>query len=197
MPNTPWASSCPGNAGDHWCSKTYNWCQAPWCYVDQSCPGAQKSSVFDGSTTAYFSYDTCRETPDCYTGEGAATCPFDKSDNSWNVAKVEDGSMSCAATDFSDWTLIGTSTTTSTTATPIPDDHVFPDPTPFQTIMNSTESELCACTYQGQELPSDLLKNFPEGTDKGKYNDVSKYPGAHLYGTQCGGWDLVPGTPFH
>ena len=50
--------------------------------------------VFEGSTTAYFSYDTCMRTPDCYTNSGAddranlpASCPFDSTDTSWSTAE--------------------------------------------------------------------------------------------------------------
>ena len=34
-PETPWFSSCP--SGADWCSYDHNWCQAPWCYVSDSC----------------------------------------------------------------------------------------------------------------------------------------------------------------
>lgn len=92
-PDTPWYSSCP--SGADWCAYDYNWCQAPWCYVDASCPTAIASSVFSGSSAAYFSYDTCLGSPDCYTNSAAATraslpasCPFDKNDNGWQTAKA-------------------------------------------------------------------------------------------------------------
>jgi len=91
-PDTPWYSSCP--SGADWCSYDHNWCQAPWCYVSETCSTGVGSAVFAGSTTAYYSYDTCMSTPDCYTNSGAddranlpASCPFDSTDNSWSTAE--------------------------------------------------------------------------------------------------------------
>uniref|UniRef100_A0A7S3WTN7 Uncharacterized protein n=1 Tax=Strombidinopsis acuminata TaxID=141414 RepID=A0A7S3WTN7_9SPIT len=93
-PNTPWYSSCP--SGADWCSHAYNWCQLPWCYVDDACPTKIASSVFQGSSTAFYSYDTCLDTPDCYTkstrpadyADLPATCPFDSNDNGWATAQT-------------------------------------------------------------------------------------------------------------
>merc|ERR1712232_114969 len=63
------------------------------CYVDKDCATAVPTSVFNGSTIAFFSYDTCVETPDCYTDvawettpDPDAGCPFDKTDNGWYTA---------------------------------------------------------------------------------------------------------------
>jgi len=91
-PDTPWYSYCP--KGADWCSYDYNWCQAPWCYVNSSCSTKVASSVFKGSQTAFYSYNTCLSTPDCYTNSGKdnrkdlpKACPFDSSDNSWSTAK--------------------------------------------------------------------------------------------------------------
>ena len=39
-----------------------------------SCPNAQKSDVFKGSATAYFSYETCGAS-NCYTDPKAPGCP--------------------------------------------------------------------------------------------------------------------------
>lgn len=85
MAGTPWKESyC---SGEDFSIPAYNWCQAPWCYVDSSCPTAVASSVFAGSTTAYYSYATCAAA-DCYSngvvdktdwsGEDVPSgCPYD------------------------------------------------------------------------------------------------------------------------
>jgi len=90
---TPWESYCPSDSD--WCHRDYNWCQQPWCYVDSSCETAVASSVFRGSDVAYYSYDTCLGTPDCYTDiawaekpKTVSGCPFDQSDNGWYTAKT-------------------------------------------------------------------------------------------------------------
>jgi len=92
-PGTPWYSYCP--SGSDWCAYDKNWCQIPWCYVDSSCTTKVASSVFKGSTAAYYSYDTCLSSPDCYSNSGStvrnllpSSCPFDKNDNKWYTAKV-------------------------------------------------------------------------------------------------------------
>mmetsp|Transcript_21566 Transcript_21566/g.64336 ORF Transcript_21566/g.64336 Transcript_21566/m.64336 type:complete len:344 (-) Transcript_21566:64-1095(-) len=115
-PNTPWYEYCP--TGADWCAYDYNWCQEPWCYVDKECPTAVASSVFKGSDTAYYSYDTCLSTPDCYTNSTAgkradlpASCPFDKADNGWQTAKA------CSA-----WTVDTATTTVPVTTTAAPGD---------------------------------------------------------------------------
>jgi len=94
MPGTPWFSYCPASA--KWCSYDANWCQQPWCYVKSTCATGVASSVFRGSTVAFYSYDTCLGTPDCYTNVAfqqapkkptpPAACPFDSSDNNWYTA---------------------------------------------------------------------------------------------------------------
>merc|ERR1712110_576156 len=63
IPQTPWIYDCPANAD--WCHQDYNWCQAPWCYVSSTCQTGVASAVFKGSTVAYYSYDTCLDTPNC------------------------------------------------------------------------------------------------------------------------------------
>lgn len=57
-------------------------CALPWCYVDSNCPGATATDVFKGSTAAFYSYNVCRFTPDCY-GKHEAGCPFDSHDNGY------------------------------------------------------------------------------------------------------------------
>jgi len=93
MPGTPWYSYCPANSD--WCHYDYNWCQQPWCYVDKACTSKVATSVFKGSTVAFYSYDTCLDTPDCYskiawnaTPSPPAACPFDYSDNKWQTSKT-------------------------------------------------------------------------------------------------------------
>lgn len=76
-PEMPFADFCP--AGADWCSTSYNWCQAPWCYVDAGCGTGRPSSVFKGSPSAHYSYDTCMSTPNCYDSDNGvyhAECPF-------------------------------------------------------------------------------------------------------------------------
>jgi len=93
MPGTPWYSYCP--ATSDWCHYDYNWCQQPWCYVDANCGSKVATSVFKGSTVAFYSYDTCLNTPDCYshiawnkTPSPPAACPFDYTDNKWQTPKM-------------------------------------------------------------------------------------------------------------
>jgi len=81
MEGTPWKSSCPNTAD--FSAKEKSWCQLPWCYVDASCSSKISSSVFSGSSTAYYSYDACGA-PDCYNagpsgayGQGTTGCPYD------------------------------------------------------------------------------------------------------------------------
>jgi len=92
-PNTPWVGSCPTDSD--WCSYDKNWCQIPWCYVSSTCPTKIASSVFKGSNAAYYSYDTCLSSPNCYTNSGVgkraslpAACPYDKNDAQWYTPKV-------------------------------------------------------------------------------------------------------------
>jgi len=99
MPGTPWFSYCPAKQKDDsatdWCHYDYNWCQQAWCYVDDGCTTGVASSVFKGSTVAKYSYNTCLDSPDCYTDiawKGAdakkvAACPFDSADNGWYTSK--------------------------------------------------------------------------------------------------------------
>jgi len=90
QPGTPWYSYCP--AGSKWCGYDHNWCQQPWCYVDSSCATAVPSTVFSGSDTGFYSYNTCANAPDCYskiawnsTPSPPKACPFDSSDNGWHT----------------------------------------------------------------------------------------------------------------
>eukprot|EP00931_Biecheleriopsis_adriatica_P063098 TRINITY_DN38169_c0_g2_i2.p1 TRINITY_DN38169_c0_g2~~TRINITY_DN38169_c0_g2_i2.p1 ORF type:complete len:346 (+),score=65.54 TRINITY_DN38169_c0_g2_i2:74-1111(+) len=95
VPGTPWSSFCPADAD--WCNQDYNWCQLPWCYVGSSCKTSVPSSVFKGADVAvFFSYDTCLDTPDCYSDiawggldalEAAPKfCPFDVHDTGVQTA---------------------------------------------------------------------------------------------------------------
>jgi len=110
MPGTPWFSYCP--AGSLWCHYDWNWCTQPWCYVNETCSSGVASSVYKGSPVAFYSYDTCLSTPDCYTNVAwknsttrvlPAACPYDSSDNGWYTAKA------CA----SGWEFPVTTTTTT------------------------------------------------------------------------------------
>ena len=85
MPETPWAQYCPRNAD--WCHSHYNWCQLPWCYVSEACPSRLRSTVFDDASTAFYSYDTCSDTPNCRTMPFDASCPFDSRDTNWPTAE--------------------------------------------------------------------------------------------------------------
>jgi len=98
-PDTPWYSYCP--AESDFCKSDFNWCQAPWCYVSESCSTKVASSVFQGSPVAFYSYDTCGA-PDCYanayddnTCNMPSACPFDTA--TWYTA----GSCSSGFTDAS------------------------------------------------------------------------------------------------
>ncbi|CAJ1363207.1 unnamed protein product, partial [Effrenium voratum] len=76
MPGMPFSHFCP--QGSDWSASAYNWCQLPWCYVSPECVTARGSSVFAGSPVAYFSYDTCGNTPNCYSDfDVDARCPYD------------------------------------------------------------------------------------------------------------------------
>jgi len=93
MPGTPWYKDCPANSD--WCHYDFNWCQQPWCYVNNNCASRVATSVFKGSTVAFYSYDTCLDTPNCYSDiawkknpSPPAACPFDYSDNKWHTAKT-------------------------------------------------------------------------------------------------------------
>ncbi|CAD7950566.1 unnamed protein product [Amoebophrya sp. A120] len=113
MPDTPWYSYCPASQNDvaahlGWCSKDYNWCQVPWCYVDPSCPTGIASSVFAGSTAAKYSYDTCRSAPDCYNTPYDTQCPADASKlNNWHTAKA------CGTTTWAAYLMKGYDRATS------------------------------------------------------------------------------------
>jgi hypothetical protein len=91
MAGTPWYSYCNGDnfcpadgvtpevSGDDLVAFTHddvwdnpNWCQVPWCYVDQACPTFVSTSVFAdsaGASTIGYSYQSCGGT-DCYTAAG-------------------------------------------------------------------------------------------------------------------------------
>jgi hypothetical protein len=84
VPEMPWFTYCPADAD--FCQINKNWCIEPWCYVSSDCSTFVASSVFAGSSTAGYSYDTCGA-PNCYTGTSDTTgatmpaqCPFDSTD---------------------------------------------------------------------------------------------------------------------
>jgi len=78
VPGTPWVGSCGGTDFSSSATGGKNWCQLPWCYVGSTCATKVASSVFAGSTTAYYSYAACGNTPDCYNkGATLSTCPYD------------------------------------------------------------------------------------------------------------------------
>ena len=75
VPGTPWSHQCA--PGSNWPSPNFNWCQLPWCFVDKRCASRIPSVVFNGSM-AYYSYDTCGNTPDCYNDFSSdKRCPYD------------------------------------------------------------------------------------------------------------------------
>lgn len=53
--------------------------------------------------------------------------------------------------------------------------------------MAATDDPRCACLYQGGEIPSEWI---PEGKEV-------ELPNVKTYGTNCGLWDQMPGTPFY
>ena len=93
MPGTPWKEYCPDEKD--FCHKDNNWCQTPWCYVDDDCASGYETDVF-APQKFKFSYEACSSeyisVPMCYitdkpatdgiTGKAAANfasgvCPFD------------------------------------------------------------------------------------------------------------------------
>lgn len=98
MPGTPYSSSC---SGANWCREDKNWCQVPWCYVPTGCPSARITSLFSASGFIFYSYDTCRKAPDCYTHSDdqstwhlmSQRCPYNRYDQpadcpAWNITAV-------------------------------------------------------------------------------------------------------------
>ena len=85
MPGSPWAEHCPRDAD--WCHSEHNWCQLPWCYVSEACETKISSTLFDNaSTVAFYSYNTCLDTPSCRSVPFDASCPFDSRDIHWPTA---------------------------------------------------------------------------------------------------------------
>jgi len=98
QPGTPWFDYCPDSAS--FSEKDYNWCMQPWCYVSDKCSSKVPSSVFNGSSTAFYSYKTCGCEADCYTNVAwtdntwPAGCPYDPhGDNTYTVHKA--GNCAC------------------------------------------------------------------------------------------------------
>jgi len=76
--------------------------------VSASCATGVATSVFKGSSVAFYSYDTCLTTPNCYTAIAwnatpfpPTKCPFDSSDNSWHTAKKCPSGWTPTGTKFS------------------------------------------------------------------------------------------------
>ena len=85
MPGSPWAEHCPRDAD--WCHSEHNWCQLPWCYVSEACETKMSSTFFDNaSTVAFYSYNTCLDSPSCRSMPFDASCPFDSRDIHWPTA---------------------------------------------------------------------------------------------------------------
>ena len=151
QPGTPWYSYCP--AGSKWCGYDHNWCQQPWCYVDSSCATAVPSTVFSGSDTGFYSYNTCANAPDCYskiawnsTPSPPKACPFDSSDNGWHTdTQCPNG-----------WRVGGTTTTT--------------------TVMKAGK---CTCKFHGSLLSAAIYDNYPTKSPASCTvgTDCKKYPG--------------------
>merc|ERR550537_1607685 len=40
-------------------SEGADWCDDPWCYVPEGCPGAAPGSYFPGEPALFYSYDVC------------------------------------------------------------------------------------------------------------------------------------------
>lgn len=73
VPGTPFHAYCDKTTHADWTSAK-NWCTTAWCYVLPSCPNSRTSDVFNGSTTAHYSYETCGAV-NCYTDPNAKGCP--------------------------------------------------------------------------------------------------------------------------
>eukprot|EP00929_Paragymnodinium_shiwhaense_P046011 TRINITY_DN23452_c0_g1_i1.p1 TRINITY_DN23452_c0_g1~~TRINITY_DN23452_c0_g1_i1.p1 ORF type:complete len:430 (-),score=27.24 TRINITY_DN23452_c0_g1_i1:364-1587(-) len=165
MPGMPWSSSCPKTA--NFSTKQYNWCQNPWCYVDKDCPGAAESSVFNGSTVAYYAYSACGDIPDCltgpyaggsWTGDWPTGCPYDRN-NEKDYRIDTKGDCSCL---FQGEQLPASIYTN------------YPDKTPAGCTEGGTGD--AACT------------KYP-----GMYKDLVGTP---YYGTACAAWDQQPQSPW-
>ena len=93
MPGTPWKEHCPDDKD--FCHEDNNWCQTPWCYVDDDCASGYETDVFAPQKFKY-SYEACSsdfvQVPMCYATDKPATdgtigkavanyasgvCPFD------------------------------------------------------------------------------------------------------------------------
>jgi len=76
LPGTPWHEEyCKGEEA----LTNNSWCRAPWCYVNADCEHAEPTAVFNGSDTAFYSYEVCGA-PDCFTstedGSVPDGCPY-------------------------------------------------------------------------------------------------------------------------
>eukprot|EP00438_Fugacium_kawagutii_P022667 Skav224891 [mRNA] locus=scaffold1112:314860:321803:+ [translate_table: standard] len=86
LPGTPWSAYCP--PGLDWCHSQNNWCVLPWCFVNENCTSKRMSTTFEGSFATFYSYDTCKSSPDCYHDPFDVRCPFDSNDASWSTPQV-------------------------------------------------------------------------------------------------------------
>jgi len=133
---------------------------------------------------AFYSYDTCHNTPDCYTDIAwktpeeltvkppPAACPYDSTDNGWYTAgQCANGWGVCPCTYQ---------------GLELPGDSVYLN-------FPNKEPEDCVPAADGTVDPV----TYKSGTCK-------KWPGMYQtaavvkhYGTSCAPWDQMPGTPWH
>jgi len=139
MPGTPWYSSnseryssCSGSRD--WGHGNFNWCQQPWCYVDAGCADGVASSVYTGSSIAYYSYKSCGNAADCYTDIAGNA--------SWVASDASDGMFP--------WEGVWPA------GCPY-------DPTGGATY-KVHKSGTCACAFQGQHIPASIYDNYPTAT---------------------------------
>jgi len=94
QPDTPFFTLCP--ADSDWCDSAFNWCQAPWCYVDaDACDKMNEvSSIFNGTIKLHYSYETCGAV-NCQAQQ-SDDCPWDGSSIPWYTA------VDCGSSDGSD-----------------------------------------------------------------------------------------------
>lgn len=145
QPGTPWFSYCP--SGSDFSGKDFNWCMQPWCYVSDKCSSKIPTSVYNGSSVTFYSYETCGCEADCYTdiawitnASWPAGCPFDPyGDNTYTVHKA--GNCAC---------LYQGENLASATYTDYPTD----DPGKYKNLSNiKSYGTICAAWDQVPETP--------------------------------------------
>lgn len=99
VPDTPWKSYCPDTAAFNGAK---NWCSSVWCYVPESCTFGERSDVFKGSKTAFFSYEACGVNncyaDTAYTKKNQTGCPNDPTGTSsykYHKAPVSGANCTC------------------------------------------------------------------------------------------------------